>query len=470
MLKEMTETQRLLAEYAENGSESAFRELTALYMNLVYSTALRLADGDRQRAEDVVQTVFIHLSQNAREVSRHPFLGGWLHRDTCFTASKLMRGERRREAREREAVFMNSLEDHSEANLEKVAPILDEAINLLGEEDRAAILLRFFEQRDFRSVGAALGSNEDAARMRVNRALAKLESLLQHRGVALSAAALGTLLSADAVAAAPAGLAASVAGVAVATSVASGGTLTLLKVLTMTKVKAGMISAIVVAGLGTSLVVYNQAQAKFQQQESALRQQQEQMSKLTAENDRLSKLAAQQSAAPAEDTSQELGRLRREAESLRQKTNSLAALRAGKSKLQPSPAAKSKTPLQEKEENMARLTYSRDWLLAFIMYSQEHQGSFPTNFEHAFNYLPSKTKSQTDVSTDQFEIVFEGNQEKLTNPGNVIVLREKEPHQTSYGNWIRTYAFADGHSEIHSTPDGNFEEWEKTRIATPQGQ
>ena len=66
----MTETQRLLADYAENGSETAFRELTARYINLVYSTALRLVEGDRQRAEDVAQTVFIHLSQNARKVSR----------------------------------------------------------------------------------------------------------------------------------------------------------------------------------------------------------------------------------------------------------------------------------------------------------------------------------------------------------------------------------------------------------------
>ncbi len=49
--------------------------------------------------------------------------------------------------------------------------ILDEAIDQLGSEDRTAILLRFYEQRDFRSVGAALGGSEDAARMRVSRAL-----------------------------------------------------------------------------------------------------------------------------------------------------------------------------------------------------------------------------------------------------------------------------------------------------------
>ena len=203
-MTDMTDSQKLLAEYAGNGSEAAFRELAGRYVNLVYSTALRLVGGDTHLAEDVTQTVFVHLSRNARKLSQEPMLGGWLHRDTCFVAGKALRGERRRRARERQAMEMNTLEDHSSANLEKVAPLLDEAINLLGNEDRTAILLRFFEQRDFRSVGAALGGSEDAARMRVSRALEKLHGILKRRGVTLSAAALGTVLAGEAVMAAPA--------------------------------------------------------------------------------------------------------------------------------------------------------------------------------------------------------------------------------------------------------------------------
>src|ERR1051326_1281607 len=136
-------------------------------------------------------------------------LGGWLHRHTCYVAAKTMRTERRRQSRERQAVAMNSLNDHSEANLAQLTPFLDDAINRLGARDRTAIMLRFFEQRDLRSVGEALGSNEDAAQKRVARALEKLRALLKKRGVALSVAALGTALSTDAVTAAPAGFAAS---------------------------------------------------------------------------------------------------------------------------------------------------------------------------------------------------------------------------------------------------------------------
>src|SRR5262249_20397447 len=136
-------------------------------------------------------------------------LGGWLHRHTCFVARTVMRGERRRVARERQAVEMNALNEPGV--LAQIAPILDEAIQELGPDDRDAILLRFFEERNLRSVGEALGVNENVAQKRVSRAVQELGILLQRKGIALSAAALAGCL-AGAVTAAPSGLALSIAG------------------------------------------------------------------------------------------------------------------------------------------------------------------------------------------------------------------------------------------------------------------
>jgi RNA polymerase sigma factor (sigma-70 family) len=281
----MTDSQNLLAEYGRNGSDAAFRELVARFVDLVYSTALRLVDGDTHRAEDMTQTVFVNLARKARTLQADVRLGGWLHRDTYFVATTVMRGERRRQTRERQAVEMNTLEDHSEADFSQVAPLLDEAINELGEADRTAILLRFFEQQDFRAVGQALGSGEDAARMRVTRALDKLHTLLTHRGAALSAAALGTALATEAVTAAPAGLAASVAGAVLASAAAGGGTTaTLVKVMTMTKLKLGL-TALVIAGAATTLVIQHQSQTKLREENEPFRQQNAQ---LKADNESLS--------------------------------------------------------------------------------------------------------------------------------------------------------------------------------------
>ena len=286
----MTGNQRLLADYVTNGSEQAFRELVTRYLDLVYSTAIRLVGGDTHRAEDVAQTVFVDLARKARTLPREVMLGGWLHRHTCFVASKVMRGDRRRQFRERQAVEMNALQDHAEANLAQVAPILDDAINQLGAEDRTAILLRFFEQCDLRSVGEALGSSENAAQKRVTRALEELRTLLKHRGVASSAAALGTVLASEAVTAAPVGLAATVSSAALAGAAAgTATTLTLLKIMTMTKLKLG-ISALVVAGATTTLVVQHQTQTKLREENESLQQQ---LTQLQSENGRLSNLVAQ---------------------------------------------------------------------------------------------------------------------------------------------------------------------------------
>jgi DNA-directed RNA polymerase specialized sigma24 family protein len=222
-----------------------------------------LVGGDTHLAKDVAQMVFVDLARKAATLPDDVLLGGWLHRDTCFVAGKIMRGERRRQARERQAAEMNAQPDHSAANLAQVAPILDEAINQLGAADRTAILLRYFEQRDFRSVGLALGSNEDTAQKRVSRALAKLHAFLRHRGVTLSAAALGTVLSAQSVTAAPAGLATAISGAALAKAAAGSGIAftilkPVLKLMAMSKLKLGLAGAIVVAGLAVPVVLHYQ--------------------------------------------------------------------------------------------------------------------------------------------------------------------------------------------------------------------
>ena len=485
----MTESQQLLAEYAENGSEEAFRELVKRYIDLVYSTARRLAGGDAHLAQDIAQTVFIHLCHNARKLPREVMLGGWLHRDTCYVASKLLRQERRRQAREQQAVLMESLQDHSQANLEHVGPILDEAINSLGNADRTAILLRFYEQRDFRSVGLALNSNEDAARMRVARALDKLHSVLKRRGVTLSASALAAGLAGEAVTAAPAGLAASVAGAAIAASAGVGGISTgIIKVLTMTNLKMAAAAVVVAGGMAIPLAIQHRSQLQLQEENRQLLQG---VQDLIAANQSLSNRVSQASAAPSFDASQQ-----RELLKLRGEVGGLRRQLAESARAQARPARAAGT--EENQENtsedygkqvaIARLTYAKGWMLAFFLYSEKNQGQCPTNFSQAVSFWPSGLKLTTDekgemplppeesasgatqygLVSDNYEIVYQGSINTLTNPQSIIVIREKDAWQTPDGGWVRAYAFADGHSEIHRAKDGNFAPWEQEHMVAGQ--
>lgn len=251
----MTDAPSLLRQYVEHGSESAFRELVTRYIDFVYSVALRRVGGNTHLAQDVAQTVFTDLARKARTLPADVMLGGWLHRHTCFVSSSAIRQERRRHFRERNAVEMNALHSPGDAEWKQIAPILDEAIDELGADDRRAIILRFFEGHDLRTVGAALGASDDTAQKRVSRAVDKLRELLIHRGVTLTVAALATALASRAVMAAPAGLAAAISSAtllagASATGLAAG----IFKILAPLPVKLAA-GAVVAAVLVTPLIL-----------------------------------------------------------------------------------------------------------------------------------------------------------------------------------------------------------------------
>jgi RNA polymerase sigma factor (sigma-70 family) len=290
----MSEIQTLVAEYVNNGSEAAFRELVERYLDLVYSTAVRLVSGDTHLAEDVTQTVFVDLAHLAKNLSGEVRLGGWLHRHTCFTAGKILRGERRRRARERQATEMNAQPDHSEAHLAQVAPILDEAINQLGSTDRAAVLLRFYERLDFRLIGEALGTSEAAAQKRVSRALDKLHILLRQRGVTLTVMALGTALADEAVTAAPSGLAAIIPGAALSSVASGAGSIsTFVTFMATTKIKAGLITGVILASVLTPLFVELRSQTEFRAQDLAFQRRAIELAQALADNQHLTSLVAQ---------------------------------------------------------------------------------------------------------------------------------------------------------------------------------
>lgn len=184
----------LLKSFTRDRSETAFRALVRRHSPLVFGTALRFLKGDRAAAQDVMQEVFTLLVRKAAllEATQIP---GWLYRQTCRRASNHVRAESRRKVREQAAVAAMSPSSSPSESESHLGSELDEAMVSLPDADRDALVLRYFEDRDFRSVGTLLGITEEAARKRVNRAMDKLVALLKRRGIAVGAGGLGTTMS-----------------------------------------------------------------------------------------------------------------------------------------------------------------------------------------------------------------------------------------------------------------------------------
>lgn len=416
----MTPDSELLRLYAQTDSENAFAELVRRHLDLVYSAALRQVGGDTTLAQDVAQTVFTDLARKANSLSRRETLTGWLYTSARFAAAKIVRNENRRRKREEKFMREPVNETTSETDWGKIGPALDDAMHELKETDRDAILLRYFENRQFTEVGAKLGLNENAARMRVERALEKLRAIFAKRGIT-TATTFASVISANAVQLAPASLATTLATTSIAAT--GTGTFTLLKIMTATKLKFA-IGAIVVVGAATALVIQHQTQEKLRAENKSLGQR---LAQLHSENvsNRLAERGDPKSL--SDEQFRELLRLRGEVGVLRRQTNELGKLRGEVQRLRAlqieannQEQAMADVKQQEREMSIRKLNDAKQGMLAFMMFANDNQQQFPTNFAQAEPYL----KEGLQQIETNFDIAYRGPFRNISNPSATIVLKE----------------------------------------------
>ena len=251
-----TDDSVLLRQYAESHSDEAFAELVRRHINLVYSVALRCV-GDPHQAEEVAQAVFILLAKKAAQLRHDKALSSWLFQTTRLTASNFVRSDSRRHRRELEAHMQSVLNDPGNDIWPRIAPMLDDAVAGLNEKDRHAIMLRFYEGRNLREIGAAMGASEDAAEKRVHRALERLRTYFTKRGVTVAVSGLIAVLSAHAVQAAPMALATTITTASLtAAAAAVSSTPLLLKLMASAKLKTSAVAiAAVLLVIGASVVI-----------------------------------------------------------------------------------------------------------------------------------------------------------------------------------------------------------------------
>ncbi len=110
-------------------------------------------------------------------------------------------------------------------------------------------------------------------------------------------------------------------------------------------------------------------------------------------------------------------------------------------------------------ESDVRLDQAKRWAMGCLLFAGDHGNQLPKNFEQIKSHVPGLPDSN-------WEIVSGGNENSFTNTSQnsrIILLREKDSRQSPGGEFVKAYAFIDGHAEMVMSPDSDFAAQEKHR-------
>lgn len=180
--------ERALCERVAAGDERAFVELVERYQHRVFAFCARML-GDRAEAEDIAQDVFLTVYKSAGDFRGDSAFSTWLFRIAKNqTLNRIKYLERRgRSARRREVDGEDRvarLVDEDVQSPDDVvadrqqAQMIQEAINELGEEHRAVVVLRDMEDMSYEEISDITGLPLGTVKSRIHRARSALAKRL----------------------------------------------------------------------------------------------------------------------------------------------------------------------------------------------------------------------------------------------------------------------------------------------------
>jgi len=209
----------LLKRFTQARDADAFSQIVERYQDSVYSTCVRVLD-DPAGAEDASQECFLRLLQKADTVRSS--LAGWLHRCATNMSIDEMRGRALRKRTEEVNAKMNAA-SRNDPTWHELAPHVDKALDELPEHLRIAIVEHLLQRRTQAEIAEQLGVSAMTVSRRVESGIEELSKNFKKAGLIVSAALLASLISENAVQAAPAALTAALSKMSVLAATKSGG-------------------------------------------------------------------------------------------------------------------------------------------------------------------------------------------------------------------------------------------------------
>lgn len=152
-----------LVRRAQAGEEAAFEALYRAHAGRVFALCLRLS-GDRTRATELVQDVFVRCWERLRSFRGESAFGSWLYRLAVNLVWMANRGDRRREARVIPVEDPQVLERPGETSTAGLSVDLERAIGSLPDGAREVFVLfdieGYHHEEIARMTGIAVGTSK----------------------------------------------------------------------------------------------------------------------------------------------------------------------------------------------------------------------------------------------------------------------------------------------------------------------
>jgi RNA polymerase sigma factor (sigma-70 family) len=185
---------QLLQRFVGAQDQAAFESLMQRHAALIFGVCER-ALGHTQDAEDVFQATFMVLARKAGSIRRHRAVGSWLYGVAHRLALRARADAARRRRHELGKKLPAPRDPLEEISGRELCRVVDEEIHALAERYRAPLLLCYLQAQTQEEAARQLGWSTRTLRRRLERGRELLQARLTRRGLAFSAALLGTLLT-----------------------------------------------------------------------------------------------------------------------------------------------------------------------------------------------------------------------------------------------------------------------------------
>ena len=170
--------EQLAAEAAREGSDGpAFVAIVDRFRQRVWRICYRLMNNE-QDAGDAAQEVFLRLFLNRTKFAGRSKYATWVHGVAVRTCLTMRRGRGRRQRHEN-VLPDDQWESRQQGRDEPAQGLsldLMQMLELLDEEDRALLILKYAEGYDYEELAEIFDLSVSACKMRVSRAREKLQA------------------------------------------------------------------------------------------------------------------------------------------------------------------------------------------------------------------------------------------------------------------------------------------------------